>query len=383
MSDPSIFTKVVHASAHPEETTGAVIQPVFMTSTYIQSEPGVHKGFDYSRADNPTRKSYEDALALIEGADHALAFSSGLAAEQAIIQILEPGCKVVVSDDVYGGTGRLFRTLYAKYGIEFDFVDMTDSGAFAHSCQDPKTKMIWVETPTNPTMKMVDLEFAQSMASKSKAILVVDNTFCSPCMQNPIKFGADIVLHSTTKYIGGHSDLLGGAVMTSSKDLFDKLKFVQFAAGSVPSPMDCFLFHRSIKTLAIRMQQHSKNATRISDFLQSHPKVEKLHFPWHKDSPFFEIAAKQTSGPSGMISFDLESDYEGVKRFLSGLKVFTLAESLGGVESLVNHPEKMTHASVPEEQRKRLGIRYNLIRLSAGIEDPQDLIEDLKQALEL
>lgn len=379
-SSESFFTKVVHAGMSPDKETGAIIPPIFQTSTFVQSEPGVHRGYDYSRADNPSREALEIAYAALEGASHGLAFSSGLAAEQAIIQCLEPGDQVLVCDDVYGGTGRLFRRLFAKYNLDFVFLDMTDAKA-VQAAVTSKTKMLWIETPTNPTMKVIDIKKMSEIAKTSGAALVVDNTFCSPMFQSPIQHGADIVVHSTTKYIAGHSDLIGGAVMTSSKDWFEKIKFVQFAGGSVPSPFECFLLLRSIKTLAVRMQKHSENAKEVAHFLADHPKVAHVYFPGLASHPQHKIYASQTTGTSGMISFDLKGGYADVVKFLQKLKVFSLAESLGGVESLVNHPEKMTHASVPEELRKKLGITSQMVRLSVGIEDAQDLLADLKQAL--
>jgi cystathionine beta-lyase/cystathionine gamma-synthase len=374
-------TIAVHAAAEPEQITGAIMTPIFMTSTYVQSAPGVHKGYDYSRADNPTRDAQQRALAEIErGSKYALAFASGLAAEQAIIQLLDPGARVLVCDDVYGGTGRLFRRLFSKYGIDFQFVDMYDAKAVSEAAT-PATKLIWVETPTNPTMKVIDIKAMSDLAHKLGALLVVDNTFASPIFQSPILLGADIVVHSSTKYIGGHSDMIGGAVMTASKDLYEQLKFVQFAAGSVPSPFESFLFLRSIKTLAIRMEQHAVNAMAVAEFLEKHPKVKRVYYPGLKCHPQHQLAAKQMSGFSGMLSFDLNGTFDDVVKFTERLKVFALAESLGGVESLINHPEKMTHASVPEDLRRKLGIGPTLLRLSVGIEHSSDLIDDLKQAL--
>jgi cystathionine beta-lyase/cystathionine gamma-synthase len=378
--DPKYFTKSVHAGAKPEPVTGAIMTPIFMSSTYVQEEPGVHKGYDYSRADNPTREAYEKALAELEGAAHGLAFSSGLAAEQAVIQLLDPGARIVVCDDVYGGTGRLFRRLYAKYNLDFVFVDMRDHDQ-VKAAMTKETRLVWVETPTNPTMRVIDVRKMSQLAKQVGALLVVDNTFASPINQSPLALGADIVVHSTTKYVGGHSDMIGGALMVSDKALFEKLKFVQFAAGAVPAPFECFLMHRSLKTLAVRMQQHEKNATTVAEFLQSHKRVTKVYYPGLKTDPGHALAREQMRGFSGMVSFDLAGPYGDVVAFLKKLEIFSLAESLGGVESLVNHPEKMTHASVPEDLRKKLGIGPNLIRLSCGIEATDDLIADLKQAL--
>jgi cystathionine beta-lyase/cystathionine gamma-synthase len=380
---PDLKTKTiaVHAGTEPEPVTGAIMTPIFMTSTFVQEAPGVHKGYDYSRADNPTREAHEKALAQIErGCDYGLAFSSGLAAEQAIIQTLNPGDRILVCDDVYGGTGRLFRRLYAKYNLDFQFIDMSDL-ELVKKTATPNTKLVWVESPTNPTMKVIDIAAMSKIAKSVGAKLVVDNTFASPVFQSPMLLGADIVMHSSTKYIGGHSDMIGGALMLKDKELYEQLKFVQFAAGAVPSPFESFMFLRSIKTLAVRMEQHAKNSQQIAEFLAEHKKVKKVHYPGLKSHPQHELAKRQMSGFSGMVSFDMNGTYDDVVKFLKKLKVFTLAESLGGVESLVNHPEKMTHASVPEELRKKLGIGPTMLRLSVGIEDVSDLVADLEQAL--
>lgn len=378
--EPRKFTIAVHGGTQVEPVTGAVITPIFQTSTFAQKSPGEHTGYDYSRGTNPTRHALETALASLEDAKHALSFSSGLAAEQAILQILEPGSEVIVCDDVYGGTGRLFRKLFAKYNFTFHFVDMSDDKAVT-SLLSKKTKLIWVETPTNPTLKVIDIAKMAEHARKVGAILVVDNTFSSPMFQHPLDLGANIVVHSTTKYIGGHSDLIGGAIMLNDAKLYEELKFVQFAAGAVPGPFECFLLLRSIRTLAIRMVQHDINARAVAEFLAEHPKVQKVFFPGLKSHPQHELAKRQMSGFSGMVSLDLKGNYNDVVKFISRLKIFCLAESLGAVESLVNHPEKMTHASVPEDMRKKLGIGPTLIRLSVGIESKTDLIEDLRQAL--
>lgn len=379
--DLQFKTVAVHAGTVPEPTTGAIMTPIFMTSTYVQEAPGVHKGYDYSRADNPTREAHEKALAAIEGgATRALAFSSGLAAEQAILQLLNPGDRIIVCDDVYGGTGRLFRRLFAKYNLDFQFIDMSDH-ELVKKTATPNTKLIWVESPTNPTMKVIDIEAMAKVAKSVGAMLAVDNTFASPYFQSPLLMGADIVVHSSTKYIGGHSDMIGGALMMARQDLFEQLKFVQFAAGSVPSPFESFLFLRSIKTLAVRMEQHAKNAIAVAEYLESHKRIKKVYYPGLKSHSGHALAQKQMRGFSGMVSFDLNGTYDDVVAFLGKLKIFALAESLGGVESLVNHPEKMTHASVPEDLRRKLGIGPTLLRLSVGIEDSGDLIADLEQAL--
>lgn len=374
-------TTVVHAGTTPEPITGAIMTPIFQTSTYVQEAPGIHKGYDYSRADNPTRKALEDALAAIEGAAYGLSFSSGLAAENAIMQMMDPPGRILVCDDVYGGTGRLFRRLFAKYGFDFQFIDMRNPQEVA-AAATADTKMIWVETPTNPTLKVIDIRAMAKVAKKLGALLVVDNTFSSPIFQNPLQLGADLVVHSTTKYIGGHSDIIGGAIMTSNKELFDKLKFIQFAAGAVPGPFEAFLLLRSVKTLAVRMKQHEQNAFAVAEFLKTHPRVAAVYYPGLKSDPNHAIAREQMSGFSGMVSFDVKGDYQDTVKITQRLKVFALAESLGGVESLINHPEQMTHASVPEALRRKLGIGPTLLRLSVGIEDANDLISDLKQALD-
>lgn len=375
-----IETIAVHAGTEVDRTTGAVMTPIYQTSTFAQSEPGVHKGWDYSRAGNPTRDAYEKALAQLETAQYGLAFSSGLAAEQAIIQSLEPGGTILVCDDVYGGTGRLFRTLFAKYGFDFKFVDMANFDKIDQEFGNSEIKMVWIETPTNPTMKVIDIARAAEFSKKTGAKLVVDNTFATPIFQQPLSLGADIVVHSTTKYIGGHSDLVGGAVMLNDDELHEKIKYVQFAAGAVPGPMDSFMYLRSIKTLAVRMSRHFENAMVVADFLRNEKKVKDVYFPGLDNHPQHALANSQMSGHSGMVSFDLDGSYDEVKKFLSRLEIFLLAESLGGVESLVNHPEEMTHASVPEPLRRKLGIGPTLIRLSVGIENPQDLVDDLKSA---
>jgi cystathionine beta-lyase/cystathionine gamma-synthase len=377
---PSDFTKVVHAGVEPDPRTGAIMTPIFQTSTYVQEAPNQHKGWDYSRAGNPTRDALEEAFAALEGARHGLAFSSGLAAEQAIIQILNPGDHVLVCDDVYGGTGRLFRRLFAKYNLSFDFIDMTQARNVESSIK-ANTRLVWIETPTNPLLKVIDIEAVANVAHKASAVVVVDNTFASPIFQSPLELGADIVVHSTTKYIGGHSDIIGGAVMMNDAKLHEQIKFVQFAGGAVPGPFEAFLLLRSVKTLAVRMEKHNSNAMAVARYLSEHSRVKEVFFPGLPSHPQHALAKKQMRGFAGMVSFNLKGSYDEVVAFLQKLKVFSLAESLGGVESLVNHPEKMTHASVPEEMRKQLGIGPNLIRLSCGIESGDDLINDLEQAL--
>ncbi|MFT5572700.1 MAG: cystathionine beta-lyase/cystathionine gamma-synthase [Cryomorphaceae bacterium] len=380
MIDPKLFTTVVHAGTHPDPTTGAVMTPIYQTSTFAQEAPGVHKGWDYSRGTNPSRDALEEALAAIEGAKYAIAFSSGLAAEHAIVQNLNPGDHVLVCNDVYGGSGRLFRTLVGKFGIEFEFIDMSNLD-LVESHMRENTRLLWIESPTNPTMQVLDISSLSKIAHKGGAISVVDNTFATPIFQRPLELGADIVTHSTTKYIGGHSDLIGGAVMLNNPEWEEKIRFVQFAAGAVSGPIECFLLHRSIKSLAVRMAKHAENAQKVAEYLNTHPKITATYYPGLPDHPQHVLAQKQMSGFSGVVSCDIDGDLDAATRFTQSLKIFTLAESLGGVESLINHPQQMTHASVPEALRRELGIGESLLRLSVGIEDAQDLIDDLEQAL--
>lgn len=377
-----IDTVCVHAGASPEELTGAIMPPIFQTSTYVQPSPGNPKIYDYSRGGNPTRTALEEALAALEKTKYSVSFSSGLAAVGAIAQLLNPNDHVIVCDDVYGGTGRLFRKLFAKYDIAFEFIDMTDLKKVENSIKS-STKLIWIETPTNPLLKLIDIEKIATLAKKQNALTVVDNTFSSPIFQNPIDLGADIILHSTTKYIGGHSDMVGGCLMLNDKNLADQLKFIQFAGGSVNSPFESFLLHRSIKTLSLRMKKHHENAMQIAREMEKIPLFSEVIFPGLESHPQHSLAKKQMRGYSGMISARINGDFEKLKLFLSNLKYFSLAESLGGVESLVNHPETMTHASVPEDHRKILGITANLLRFSVGIEDSQDLIQDIKSAAKI
>lgn len=380
MSDSKFHTRCVHAGVEPEAVTGAIMTPIFQTSTYVQESPGHPKIYDYARAGNPTRTALENALAALEGARHAVTFSSGLAAVQAVAQLLESGDHVLVCDDVYGGTGRLFRRLFAKYNIEFEFIDMSDAVHVQHAMKK-NTKMLWIETPTNPLLKLIDIAKISELGRKQGACVVVDNTFATPIFQNPLQLGAHLVLHSTTKYIGGHSDVIGGCVMVNEDELFEKIKFLQFAGGSVNAPMDAFLLLRSIKTLAIRMEKHHKNALAVAQAMQKMNAFSEVIFPGLETHPQHVLAKKQMSGFSGMISARLKKDFQAVKQFMTGLKLFSLAESLGGVESLVNHPETMTHASVPADHRKKIGITTDLIRFSVGIEDADDLIEDIKGGL--
>lgn len=373
-------TLCVHAGVSPEPVTGAIMTPIFQTSTYVQDSPGHPKVYDYSRAGNPTRTALESSLAALEGAKHAISFSSGLAATQALAQLLNPGDHVIVSEDVYGGTGRLFRRLFAKYQIEFEFIDLRDASALKSRFKK-NTRMIWVETPTNPLLHLVDIAAITALAKSAGALTVVDNTFASPIFQSPLKLGADISIHSSTKYIGGHSDVIGGAVMLNDDNLAKEIQFIQFAAGSVNAPIECFLLLRSIKTLALRMKKHHENALIVANAMTKMPGLKEVIFPGLESHPQHQLAKKQMSGFSGMISARVAGAPDRTKKFLTSLKVFSLAESLGGVESLINHPESMTHASVPEELRKKIGITGELVRLSVGIENADDLIADLKQAL--
>ncbi len=366
-------TQAIHIGSHPDPATGAVIPPIYATSTYEQEAPGVHKGFDYSRADNPTRQRLEQALATLESAEYAVTFSSGVAATAAIVTLLQPGDHVLAGDDTYGGTYRLFETIYRKYGLDFSYVDTSQR---ENIVLRKNTKLLWIESPTNPLMKITDI--AAVARRKKGALLVVDNTFASPYLQQPLALGADIVMHSTTKYLGGHSDLIGGVLMTNDKALYEELKYVQKAVGAIPSPFDCFLVHRGIKTLAVRMKAHSENAQRIAEFLSEHPKVKRVYYPGLPSHPGHEVARRQMKAFSGMLSFELAGN---VGRFLKELKIITLAESLGGIESLINHPAIMTHASLPPEERARRGIGDDLLRFSVGIEHPDDLIQDLQDAL--
>lgn len=374
-------TKYIHAGAEPDPSTGAIMTPIYQTSTFVQEAPGVNKGFEYARSQNPTRKALEEAYAQIEFAKYGLAFSSGVAATDAVIKLLEPGDEVIAANDMYGGTYRLFTKIFAKFGIKFIYVDTTDVTNISNVIT-AKTKLIWIETPTNPLMNITDIEAVAVIAKKAKAILCVDNTFASPYLQNPLILGADIVMHSATKYLGGHSDLIQGCLMMNDPELREQLFFIQKSSGAVPGPMDCFLVLRGIKTLHVRMQRHCENGEKIAHFLRNHPKVQRVYWCGFEDHHNYAIAKKQMRGFGGMMSFTLKDDsVENAKRVLSSTKVFSLAESLGGVESLINHPATMTHASIPREERIKNGLTDSLIRLSVGIEDVEDLIDDLNQAI--
>src|SRR5690554_290057 len=374
-------TKVIHGGQQHEPSTGAVMPPIFQTSTYAQSSPGKHKGYEYSRTANPTRTALENGLASIENGHFGLAFGSGLAAIDAVIKLLNPGDQVISTNDLYGGSYRLFTKIFEKYGIKFHFVGMQDIKAIEEKINN-NTKLIWVETPTNPMMNVIDIAAVSEIAKKHKILLAVDNTFATPYLQQPLELGADIVMHSATKYLGGHSDVVMGALVVKDKELAHKLYFIQNASGAVCGPQDSFLVLRGLKTLHIRMQRHCENGKTVAEYLAKHPKVEKVYWPGFEDHPNHKIAKEQMKDFGGMISFVTKgNDFEEAIRLVENLKIFTLAESLGGVESLAGHPASMTHASIPKEEREKTGIVDSLIRLSVGIEDVYDLIEDLKQAI--
>ncbi len=374
-------TKAIHAGQEPDPTTGAVMTPIYQTSTYWQKSPGDHKGFEYSRGTNPTRKALEDCLAALENARFGLAFSSGMGATDAVMKLLQPGDEVITGNDLYGGSFRMFTKIFANYGIKFHFTNFAIADNIELLISD-KTKLIWIETPTNPTMQIVDIEAVAKIAKAKNILLAVDNTFASPFLQNPIDLGADLVMHSVTKYLGGHSDVVMGALMLNDEDLYKRLWFIYNACGATPGPMDSFLVLRGIKTLHLRMKAHCENGRQIAAFLKTHPAVDKIHWPGFEDHPNHEIAKKQMRDFGGMISFTLkDADLQKTFAVASKFKLFTLAESLGGVESLVNHPVSMTHGSIPKEARDAVGVTDNLLRLSVGVEDIEDLLEDLQQAL--
>jgi cystathionine beta-lyase/cystathionine gamma-synthase len=355
--------------------------PIFQTSTYVQAAPGVNQGFEYARSQNPTRKALEEAIAELEGGNYGLSFSSGVAATDAVIKLLSAGDEVVCGNDMYGGTYRLFTKIFERMGIVFHLVNTTDSENVARAIT-PKTKLIWLETPTNPLMNVSDIAAIAAIAKKNNILLAVDNTFASPALQQPLTLGADIVMHSATKYLGGHSDVIQGALAVKDEGLRDQLHFIQKSSGAVPGPMDCFLVLRGIKTLGLRMKAHCENGEKVANWLHNHPKVKKVYWPGFMDHPGHAIAKQQMKGFGGMISFELKGDsVEETKRVLSSTRLFSLAESLGGVESLINHPATMTHASIPREERIKHGLSDTLIRLSVGIEDADDLIQDLAQAI--
>ena len=374
-------TRASHVGCDPDPGTGAIMTPIFQTSTFVQESPGKHKGYDYSRTRNPTRTALEENFASLEEGRYGLAFSSGMSAASAIMQLLSAGEHVICGDDVYGGTFRLFDKVLKRYHLEFDFIDLTD-----HRSLEPhmkaNTRLLWLESPSNPLLKITDIEAVAGFAKKHHILTVVDNTFATPFFQKPLMLGADIVMHSTTKYLNGHSDVIGGAVVTNNRGLHEKLGFIQNAVGAVPSPFDCFLVLRGIKTLALRMERHEENAIKIARFLENHPKVRKTLYPGLESHPGHGIAGKQMSGFGGIITFFIRGGLEAARRFLERVEIFALAESLGGVESLIEHPAIMTHASLPKEVREKAGITDELIRVSVGVENVDDLIEDLRKALE-
>jgi len=375
-------TKAIHAGQHPDPTTGAVMTPIYQTSTYWQESPGKHKGYAYARGKNPTRSALEKCLAELENAKHGLCFSSGMGAIDAVVKLLNPGDEVITGDDLYGGTYRMFTKVFAKYGIRFHFVNLTDFNAI-DDCINENTKLLWIETPTNPTMQIIDIAMCAMIAKKHNIILGVDNTFAAPYLQTSLDIGADIIMHSVTKYLGGHSDVIMGALCLNDDKLYEQLAFIHNSCGATPGPMDSFLVLRGLKTLHIRMQRHCENGHDVAWFLKDHPRIDKLYWPGFADHPNHAVARTQMKDFGGMIAFTLkDASLDDTFRIASSFKVWTLAESLGGVESLVNHPATMTHASIPKEERERVGVVDNMLRLSTGIEHIDDLIEDLKQALQ-
>jgi cystathionine gamma-lyase len=377
----NLATKLIHAGVEPDPTTGAIMTPIYQTSTYVQAAPGDHKGYEYARTQNPTRTALQNALAAIENGKYGLCFGSGMAATDAVAKLLAPGDEVIVANDLYGGTYRIFTKVFANYGIKFHFIDMSSADNIRNYI-NANTKMIWAETPTNPLLNIVDIEACGKIAKEHKILLVVDNTFASPYLQNPLDQGADIVLHSATKYLGGHSDVVHGALIMNSQELEEKLRFIQNSCGAVPGPHDCWLVLRGIKTLHVRMQRHCENGEKIAHWLRNNPKISRVYWCGFEDHPNHEIAKKQMRGFGGMISFTLKDDnLDTAMKVLSRTELFSLAESLGGVESLIGHPASMTHGSIPREERIKNGLADSLIRLSVGIEDVDDLIEDLKNAI--
>ena len=374
-------TKAIHAGVEPDPTTGAIMTPIYQTSTYVQESPGKHKGYEYSRTHNPTRTALQKALAALENGKHGICYASGLAATDAVLKLFRPGDEIIATNDIYGGTYRIMKKIFEPFGLVFHFVDMSEVANIEQAISD-KTKMIWIETPTNPLLKIIDIEAVVNLAKENSLMTVVDNTFASPYLQNPLDLGADVVMHSVTKYLGGHSDTVMGALVLNNDEWAAQLAFIQNASGAVPGPQDCFLVLRGIKTLHIRMQRHCENASRVATWLNEHPKVGKVYYPGLESHPGHELAARQMRDFGGMVSFELSGDvYEEAVKVMESLHVFSLGESLGGVESLCTHPASMTHASIPKEERAKAGLKDTLIRLSVGIEDVEDLIEDLKQAI--
>jgi len=381
-AETGFATRAIHAGQDPDSATGATIVPIYQTSTYTQEAPGQHKGYEYSRTGNPTRAALEECVAALEGGEYGLAFASGLAATTAVMNLLSPGDHVVAGEDLYGGTYRLFdKVLTRNGGLDFAYADTTDAESVEQALR-PETKLLWIETPTNPMLTLSDIQTLSEMAHERGAIVAVDNTFASPYFQNPLALGADIVVHSTTKYMGGHSDVVGGATVTSDSDLQDRLAFYQNAAGAVPGPFDSWIVLRGLKTLAVRMRQHEQNALAVAEFLEGHPQVATVNYPGLPSHPQHDLAKKQMSGFSGMVSFTLKGGTEAAYAAVQKTRLFSFAESLGGVESLITHPATMTHAAIPKEQREARGVTDGLMRLSVGIEDADDLIADLEQAIE-
>jgi cystathionine gamma-lyase len=374
-------TRAIHAGQEPDPTTGAIMPPIYATSTYVQASPGAHKGYEYSRTQNPTRMAFERCIADLESGEHGFAFASGMAATGTILELVDSGSRIVAMDDLYGGTRRLFSNVRERSsGLKFDYVDLSDTAAAAAAIGDD-TAMVWIESPTNPLLKLVDLKAIVALAKNSRAIVVVDNTFATPYLQRPLELGADIVMHSATKFINGHSDMVGGIVATSSDKLAKRLGYLQNSIGAVSGPFDSFLALRGVKTLDVRMERHCRSAMQIAAWLEAHDSVESVLYPGLESHPQHELAREQMPGFGGIVTFFIKGDLEDARRFLERCRVFSLAESLGGVESLVDHPAIMTHASVPSSERAKLGISDTLIRLSVGIEDVDDLIADLDQAL--
>lgn len=374
-------TKAIHAGVHPDPVTGAIMTPIYQTSTYVQEEPGVNKGYEYARGKNPTRKSLQESIAALENAQYGICFSSGMAAVDTVLKLFKPGDEIIATKDLYGGTYRLFVRVFQELGLKFKFVDML-SAAGVEQFVSPATKMLWVETPTNPLMNIVDIKAMAEIAKKHHLMLCVDNTFATPYLQNPLDLGAHIVMHSVTKYLSGHSDVVMGALVMNDQALFERLHFIMNSTGGVPGPMDSFLVLRGIKTLHLRVQRHCENGREIAHFLKNHPAVANVYWPGFPDHPNHEVAKEQMRDFGGMISFTLKNDSEAnTRKVLKSFELFALAESLGGVESLVSNPATMTHASIPKAEREAAGIKDSLIRISVGVEDVEDLIADLNQAL--
>jgi cystathionine beta-lyase len=374
-------TKFIHAGVQPDPSTGAIMTPIYQTSTFVQEGPGKHKGYEYARTQNPTRTQLQNALAAAENGKYGISFGSGLAATDTLLKLFKPGDEIICTNDLYGGTYRLMRRVWEQYGLKFHFINMSDAGNI-NAVLTPATKMIWLETPTNPLMRIIDVSACAAIARKANVMLAVDNTFASPYLQNPLDLGAHIVMHSATKYIGGHSDVVHGCLITNDKTVADQLYFLQNACGAVPGPQDCFLLLRGLKTLHVRMQRHCENGEKIARYLRQHPKVSKVHWCGFEDHPNHPVAKAQMKGFGGMMSFELKDNtVAAAEKVLSSTQLFACAESLGGVESLIGHPASMTHASIPREERIANGLADSLIRLSVGIEDAEDLVEDLAQAL--